>query len=460
VSHSLGKHPLWTRPKGFYDAKKCQEIYLSLMSELVPGIMEPSLESERPKDPMNLKLARKYYNARVTELVGFLEQNNKEFNKITAEIQEIEQGEWDSRIAEEQGALVDGKEQEEGQQLEQGREDGGVSEVDEEMVDNAVDDMDIETSIFSSPNIHVSEPSPNSPGTRHGATKVTREGAATNISLLDDGAQSYTSEGIIDLEMESGTVGVPTIQLLEKQIVEDAFTTPSTPTTHQITHLNNPPSPGSNIQVPSVRESPRLPGGVREHPQEIPPAGVPEESTSIPRNTDGQRKAKRKAQTTTELRESKRTRQLPSFAVDASLTSMTPGSSLPGGTTIRRMPNHTSLGEAQKKRFEKSIGILHQQISDQKNAEIFAEPVNKTQASDYNQMVLFPIDLKTIRQHLKRMEITDIHEYKRAVFLMLCNAIMYNAPDSQFFAKTKETLKTTEELFEGHQASKAYSGNA
>ena len=28
---------------------------------------------------MNLKLARKYYNARVTELVEFLEQNNKEF---------------------------------------------------------------------------------------------------------------------------------------------------------------------------------------------------------------------------------------------------------------------------------------------------------------------------------------------------------------------------------------------
>ncbi len=28
---------------------------------------------------MNLKLARKYYNARVTELVGFLEQNTKEF---------------------------------------------------------------------------------------------------------------------------------------------------------------------------------------------------------------------------------------------------------------------------------------------------------------------------------------------------------------------------------------------
>ncbi|SRR5258708_24000192 len=143
------------------------------------------------------------------------------------------------------------------------------------MVDNTVDDMDVETStllsgiIQSSTGVHASEPSPNSPGTKHDTKKAMKEGAATSLLLLDDGVQCYTSEGIIDLEMTLGTPGVPAVQLpglwnvegegsitdsstvaLEKQSEEEDAVTPlsRSPMIHQITYLNKPPSPGSNVQ--------------------------------------------------------------------------------------------------------------------------------------------------------------------------------------------------------------------
>ncbi|KAF8339105.1 uncharacterized protein EI90DRAFT_3118190 [Cantharellus anzutake] len=449
VSHSLVKHPLWTRPKGVYDAKKCQEIYLSLMSELVPEIEEPPTDSEKPKDPMNLKLARKFYNARVMELVGFLEQNSREF-KITEEIQQIERGEWDHLIAEED------------QQLLQGANDELAS--DEEIGDaNGLDNMDIETPALHAgatqalTRIPVAESGfPNATGDT--IDEVARTETTINLPLLDDSAQSSTSE---DSETKSATLEAPATPTPEEQTEERAASDlSSSSVTHQAAYLNKPLVSTSIAQAILPLQSPEPPETSEYAKHPATPAGEISDFTGTPKSSGSPRGAKRKANVFIDARGSKRTRRSLSPTPNASLPFMASGSPLPGGLAVRRMPNHATLSDGQKKRFERSITMLHGQINDQKNGEIFAEPVNKTQASDYDQMVLYPIDLKTIKQHIKKMEITDINEYKRAVFLMLCNAIMYNAPDSQFFAKAKETLKTTEELFEGHQASKAYSGTA
>lgn len=88
------------------------------------------------------------------------------------------------------------------------------------MVDNAVDNMDVDSSALppgiiqsSAARVTVPESSPNSPGRKHDIKKATREAETPNPSLLDDGAQSYTSERIIDLETKSGTPGAKALQL-------------------------------------------------------------------------------------------------------------------------------------------------------------------------------------------------------------------------------------------------------
>jgi len=89
-----------------------------------------------------------------------------------------------------------------------------------------------------------------------------------------------------------------------------------------------------------------------------------------------------------------------------------------------------------KKRFTSSITTLHNQISEHVHGGVFQNPIKRSEAPDYHDIVKEPMDLRTIRNKLKD-KITTAEQYQRDVYLMFANAMMYNRPGSQVYMMTK-----------------------
>nr|XP_019010233.1 uncharacterized protein I206_04701 [Kwoniella pini CBS 10737]OCF49014.1 hypothetical protein I206_04701 [Kwoniella pini CBS 10737] len=98
-----------------------------------------------------------------------------------------------------------------------------------------------------------------------------------------------------------------------------------------------------------------------------------------------------------------------------------------------------------QKSSQKLLYSLLDTISQHRNGNVFQNPVKKTEASDYHQIIKRPMDLKTIRARIKEGHITGIENFERDVLLIFANAMMYNKPGSQVYEMAQEMLKATED---------------
>ncbi|KAF9510824.1 hypothetical protein BS47DRAFT_1347433 [Hydnum rufescens UP504] len=177
------------------------------------------------------------------------------------------------------------------------------------------------------------------------------------------------------------------------------------------------------------------------------------DSTSPEPSADDKRE-KRKADVaeSAELRDKKRvkTTPVPGSGDDEPVQTTVPSS----GT--RRSRTSLPSSDANAKRFEKVINVLHAAITAQKNGEVFADPVTEAIASDYDEMVVEPMDLRTIKQNIRQGLITNTTEYERAIFLMFANAVMYNLPGSETYDMAKGMISETEKLISEHRATEKF----
>ena len=90
------------------------------------------------------------------------------------------------------------------------------------------------------------------------------------------------------------------------------------------------------------------------------------------------------------------------------------------------------------KKFQNVIGMLHSSISQHRYGNIFHNPIKKSEAADYADLVKRPMDLKTIKARVKDGVISNSLEFQRDVYLMFANAMMYNRPGSEIFAMAEE----------------------
>ena len=90
------------------------------------------------------------------------------------------------------------------------------------------------------------------------------------------------------------------------------------------------------------------------------------------------------------------------------------------------------------KRFQNMIGMLHSQISQHRFGNIFHNPIKKSEAPDYSDIVKRPMDLKTIKSRVKDGFISNSLEFQRDIFLMFANAMMYNRPGSEIYNMAEE----------------------
>jgi Bromodomain len=117
--------------------------------------------------------------------------------------------------------------------------------------------------------------------------------------------------------------------------------------------------------------------------------------------------------------------------------------------TRTRATRHTMRTEEQValKRFQNVIGMLHSQISQHRNGNIFHNPIKNSEAPDYREIVKRPMDLKTIKTRVKDGVIANSLEFQRDIFLMFANAMMYNRPGSDVHAMAEDVSRYLVSLF-------------
>jgi bromodomain-containing protein 8 len=82
--------------------------------------------------------------------------------------------------------------------------------------------------------------------------------------------------------------------------------------------------------------------------------------------------------------------------------------------------------------------MVHSQISQHRNGNIFHNPIKTSEAPDYYDIVKRPTDLKTIKARIREGQITSSDEFQRDVYLMFANSLMYNRPGSDIFNMAEE----------------------
>lgn len=105
----------------------------------------------------------------------------------------------------------------------------------------------------------------------------------------------------------------------------------------------------------------------------------------------------------------------------------------PSSAGQRRRRGDRSEEQVALKRFQNVIGMLHSQISQHRNGNIFHNPIRTVEAPDYHDIVKRPMDLKTIKGRVKDGLVANSLEYQRDILLMFANAMMYNRPGSDVY---------------------------
>lgn len=109
-----------------------------------------------------------------------------------------------------------------------------------------------------------------------------------------------------------------------------------------------------------------------------------------------------------------------------------------GTTSKRSRTAGSSSGLPPGKRFYNMINMVHTQISQHRNGNIFHNPIKDSEAPDYHDIVKRPMDLKTLRLRAKDGTVNDSRHYQRDLYLMFLNAMMYNRPTSEIYKMTEE----------------------
>ncbi|KAH9999858.1 hypothetical protein BJV77DRAFT_975101 [Russula vinacea] len=110
----------------------------------------------------------------------------------------------------------------------------------------------------------------------------------------------------------------------------------------------------------------------------------------------------------------------------------------------RRRGRPAGADSQTSKKFQTVITMVHSQISQHRNGNIFHNPIKTSEAPDYYDIVRRPMDLKTIKARIREGQIASSDEFQRDVYLMFANSLMYNRPGSDIFNMAEEMMLESE----------------
>ncbi|KAG8907018.1 hypothetical protein FRB99_005538 [Tulasnella sp. 403] len=419
-------------------------------------ILESRTHSSGSLARINLSLAQRCYKARVDEIKAQLVANEEAFTTLVREVEEIQAGKWDDRIA----AEIQQHSEEKGKKAKQTappppaqlrrstRTSSRTSEPPTPVVEKA-------------PQRAVSLPAAVEPARREDKAVVEAPAAMTEATspvvekpnasdqLLDVSmdTEQPTEEGAAvsdtSISVPQGMAalpGNPKYSLLSFEGGETtAMSVDDAENKVSVMELEEPSKAAEeSFSEEPVAEAASSPPGVATDAEE--PTAV-EKPNTRPRTrqqtvTRSKGKAPEAAQTETP-EDKKRSRDASEVANEPESTSKRPRTMVP---QVLSAP----MTAAATKKFQTTIGHLHNSISQHRVAVLFHNPIKDGDAPDYSDIVKRPMDLKTMKGRIKDGRIKDSQEYLRDLYLMYANARMYNGPNSDVYKMTGVMMSETE----------------
>ncbi|KAI0771627.1 hypothetical protein BD413DRAFT_550035 [Trametes elegans] len=447
VAKLLSNHPLITQPKGTFTAQSCPVLHRMMMEE---AGLEWSETDVGPRSEKHLKLAQRYYVARVTELRALIANEEAKFKRLVAEIDEIRSGAWDDKI---RASLGEEPVQSPSQ------DEVNVPEPAQPQTSEPPDTIEGPSSSTQTVPAEEDVPVPAEeppPAAEDVSDKV--EDTPTAPKMRRRHVISQQEEGS-DNEAVDELIGNFTSEKLpvdgESADVEDEAVAAPQETTPQ-GHHDEEMEVDSAAERADLEATPqpaeRSPGenGTQEPDSPEVPISVVQEAASS--KSEGKRKA---SDADTLMLDAQRERKRPrddSEPADedeghiAARTVDAPSHSRRkvGPRTRRRERTGGADGPVVSKRFQNVIGMLHSQISQHRYGNIFHNPIKKSEAPDYHDIVKRPMDLKTIKSRVKDGLISNSLEFQRDIYLTFANAMMYNRPGSEIYNMAEEMMFSSE----------------
>ncbi|EUC57824.1 bromodomain domain protein [Rhizoctonia solani AG-3 Rhs1AP] len=471
VSKLIVSHPLTERPNTFFSPNNCLAMYNHLMRDVGYGPSNPPPgDTTAPKADAHKQMAFHYYKHHIQDLKGLIAAEESRFKTLTTEIEEINAGKWDERILAEinSGSSNDGlalppasplpkhltlASEEFGQRQlsppdsQRPHSPGGRSTRDGTPVDAGTP-----RTIPGSPAASRSKPvstastssqprpwnSKDNKRVREMKERRAREQLGRLASIVPEQPGATTE----DAQPETPVLETPQTPVAPVIGVEPAEApTPdvaSEPTAKTETVISETPQPGDAGATPTT-----VPEITNEPAEEVVESSQPTDDT---KGTKVKRRVSDVSMADA-LPDPKRPRQEDTEMQDVSTAAPTQspepshptpaarGSAAPTSTSTSVVPAPaptpaptTQPTTATNKKFQNVISMVHQQIYQHRGGNIFHNPIKKSEAPDYYEIVRRPMDLKTVKSRIKDGVISSADHFKRDVFLMFANAIMYNRP--------------------------------
>ncbi|KAG7580097.1 hypothetical protein FFLO_00068 [Filobasidium floriforme] len=109
-----------------------------------------------------------------------------------------------------------------------------------------------------------------------------------------------------------------------------------------------------------------------------------------------------------------------------------------------RSATNATMTETTTRQFKNKMNQLHQEVLGHKHGPIFNAAVRASDAPGYYDVVKRPMDLKKIKANIKNGTIRTIDDFQRDLYLMFCNAMMYNKPTSEVHHMAEEMMEWCE----------------
>ncbi|KAG1866582.1 hypothetical protein DFJ58DRAFT_769801 [Suillus subalutaceus] len=490
VSKLLSKHPITSRPKTFFSANSCRDIYARLMNDAQLECTES--DPNAPHALVNLKLAQKFYTARLLELRDLIAAEEVKFKSIVAEIQDIRAGKWDDKIR----AKLSGTE------FEHEAEHNTAPTQSETVVEfEVIQEQEREPTphpeeVEEEP-VPVQEPENTEPDQTPEPVPVETE-SSHPPQTEEHEPENENDEQPIELDEPVASTHEDETEQSEW---EQQPTSPDDEAT-EIEAILTPGAPEGSVEEEASQQSP-------EHDEESPvheeetlerdeeeachvhdtehSHTEPEQETSIEVDaeqnlsvdTETSSQAKRKVDEVevddsegTEEPNKKRLREESSPPTpgeeeqvttrprgDTTSSEQRPSTPLQSGPSGSTAQSTTQTQPIANKRFQAVINLLHSQISQHRNGNIFHNPIKPTEAPDYHDIIKRPMDLKTIKARIKDGVIRTSRDFQRDVYLMFANAIMYNRPGSDIALMAEEMMLESENHINSFRQTEGYLRN-
>ncbi|TBU49535.1 hypothetical protein BD309DRAFT_947080 [Dichomitus squalens] len=428
VAKLLSNHPLISQPKGAITPQSCSTLYQRLMED---AGLERSEADTGPRSEKHLRLAQRYYVARVTELRGLIASEEAKFKKLVTEIDEIRSGAWDDKILASMGAQLEkpGAQEEptpepqvsEPAQPSTSEDETKPAEEEESAKEAAMEEEQQQQLPAEQFTVIVVESSP-APEAEEKEEGSDNEAVNELIGNFSSDRPAVEAQDDIEPVVADAPEHRPAAEPQEDEMQVDEAPV------KQEQEEDEPSDEQSVVEPAREIAQPEMEVEAGAEAEEEQPEADPEPAPTT------RAEAKRKASDADTVmldaqREKKRPRE-----------DSEPADEEDGAPKTRRRER---TGGSDK-RFQNMIGMLHSQISQHRYGNIFHNPIKKSEAPDYHDIVKRPMDLKTIKSRVKDGLISNSLEFQRDIFLMFANAMMYNRPGSEIYNMAEEMMVSSE----------------